>query len=265
MNTSPRITSILQTPCLDTSITGLPTFDLAVLEVDNDVNFLLPTNLRLGHVAEKVVLHAIEASTNYDTVLHNIQVLDNKQTIGELDFILEEVATQKLIHVELAYKFYLYDPSISHEPIHNWIGPNRNDSLDQKLTKLKDKQFPLLHHPCTASALGHLDTHHVSQALCLLVSLFVPFAYTGSFSPAYQKAIQGYYLDIDTFHRLDNENKTYYLPSNKEWGIDPTENKTWTEYASIKGRITAAIEKNQAPLCWQKSGDSYTAFFIIWW
>jgi hypothetical protein len=34
--------------------------------------------------------------------------------------------------MELAYKFYLFDPSISSEPINNWIG-NRNDSLQEKL------------------------------------------------------------------------------------------------------------------------------------
>jgi hypothetical protein len=34
--------------------------------------------------------------------------------------------------MELAYKFYLFDPSISSEPINNWIGPNRN-SLQEKL------------------------------------------------------------------------------------------------------------------------------------
>jgi hypothetical protein len=37
--------------------------------------------------------------------------------------------------MELAYKFYLFDPSISSEPINNWIGPNRNDSLQIRKKK----------------------------------------------------------------------------------------------------------------------------------
>jgi hypothetical protein len=46
----------------------------------------------------------------------NIQVIEDKKTIGEIDFIIEDKNTKQVIHMELAYKFYL-DPSISSEPI----------------------------------------------------------------------------------------------------------------------------------------------------
>jgi hypothetical protein len=62
----------------------------------------------------------------------NIQVIEDKKTIGEIDFIIEDKNTKQVIHMELAYKFYLFDPSISSEPINNWIGPNRDDSLQEK-------------------------------------------------------------------------------------------------------------------------------------
>jgi len=53
----------------------------------------------------------------------------------------------KPIHLEIIYKFYLYDPSIGLTQLDHWIGPNRRDSLVKKLTKLKQKQLPLLYHP----------------------------------------------------------------------------------------------------------------------
>jgi hypothetical protein len=46
----------------------------------------------------------------------NIQVIEDKKTIGEIDFLLKK-NTKQVIHMELAYKFYLFDPSISSEPI----------------------------------------------------------------------------------------------------------------------------------------------------
>jgi len=137
MNTKSRITSILKTNTLDTSVTGLQTFNLSALRLKNEPEFQLPTNIRLGHLAEKVVSGLIKSSTNYKILFENIQIVKDKQTIGEIDFIIEEIKSKQLIHLELAYKFYLFDPTISSEPMHNWIGPNRNDSLKEKLEKLK--------------------------------------------------------------------------------------------------------------------------------
>jgi hypothetical protein len=63
--------------------------------------------------------------------------------------------------------------------------------LKEKLEKLKTKQFPLLYDNCTKSTFDTIAIDEVSQALCLLVSLFIPYEYKGSFSPIYEKAIKG--------------------------------------------------------------------------
>lgn len=130
--------------------------------MQTELDFELPTNVRLGHIAERVVGQAIKVSENYEVLFENIQILEGKNTIGEIDFILREVETEQVIHLELAYKFYLYDPDISDTPIDNWIGPNRNDSLVEKLEKLKQKQFPLLHHPASKEVFEKVDVSSVS-------------------------------------------------------------------------------------------------------
>jgi hypothetical protein len=265
MKTKSRITSILKTNSLDTSVTGLQTFNLAALNLANELEFQLPTNIRLGHLAEKVVSELIKLSSNYNLLYENVQILEDKQTIGEIDFIIEEIKTKQLIHVELAYKFYLFDPTISSEPMHNWIGPNRNDSLKEKLEKLKRKQFPLLYHNCTKSTFNTIEIDEVSQTLCLLVSLFIPYEYNEKFDPVYEKAIKGYYFNFETFTSLDTSKKSYYIPSKKEWGMDPSENEIWTDYTGVERYISTSMKEKQAPLCWQKYNDSYIAFFIVWW
>ena len=218
MKTKSRIASILKTSTLPTEITGLQTLDLSELNIPNQLDFELPRNLRLGHLAEQIVAELIKASTNYNLLYENIQIRDGKKTIGELDFIIENNSTKQIIHLELAYKFYLYDPTISEKPLHNWIGPNRNDSLKEKLDKLKRKQFPLLYHDCTKSTLHTINTNKVSQALCLLVSLFIPYEYKANFVSPYEKAIKGYYVNFETFQNFEHSEKKYHIPTKKKWG-----------------------------------------------
>lgn len=265
MKAKARITSILKTNSLDFSVTGLETFDLSELNLKADLEFQLPTNIRLGHLVEKVVSELIKASTNYNVQYENIQVIEDKKTIGEIDFIIENENTKQLIHIELAYKFYLFDPNISPEPLNNWIGPNRNDSLKEKLEKLKTKQFPLLYHDCAKSIFNAIEINDVSQALCLLVSLFIPYEYKASFSPIYEKAIKGYYINLETFNDHDNPEKTYFIPSKKEWGMDSFKNEIWSDFKGVEKQINISIKEKQALLCWQKYKESYITFFIVWW
>ncbi len=265
MKTKSRIVSILKANNLDSSITGLPTFDLSVLQLNDQPEFQLPTNLRLGHLAEKVVSALIKSSANYEVLQENIQVMENEKTIGEIDFLIKEIATNRLIHMELAYKFYLFDPNLSSEPTNNWIGPNRNDSLKEKLEKLKKKQFPLLYHNCTKSTLSNIEIDNVSQALCLLVSLFIPYEYKGRFNPIFEKAIKGYYLNFKTFISLNNSAKTYHIPSKREWGMDPSENDSWEDFNGVEKYIETSMKEKQAPLVWQKHRGSFSSFFIVWW
>jgi len=265
MNTQARIASILNTSPLDSSVTGFTTFHLSDLNLKPLIAFQLPTNLRLGHLVEEVVSKLFQFSTNYKLIDRNIQIIQEKRTIGELDFIIENRTTRELTHIELAYKFYLYDPTISTEYINNWIGPNRNDSLIEKLKKIKTKQFPLLYHESSISKLKSIKTEHISQELCLLASLYIPFNFKGYIPPIYSNHIKGYYLNLNHFLSQDKTEKTYYLPSKKEWGIDPKVNTNWLDLKSISQKIDACINEKQAPLCWQKFKDTYSSFFIIWW
>ena len=265
MKTTPRISAILHTQVLDSSITGLASFSLSSLGLPAKLAVELPTNLRLGHLAEKAVSELLKTSSNYEVLHENLQIIEERDTIGELDFIIQEVESAQVIHLELAYKFYLYDPQLSLKPINCWIGPNRNDSLIEKLDKLKEKQFPMLHHPATKAALRPLNTNEISQALCLLASLYVPYGQTTDFANSYQAAIKGYYLDNATLLRLDNSGKQYYVPDKKEWGMDPSEHRRWSPLEDISAQINTSLEEQRAVLCWQKEGAEYLEYFVVWW
>lgn len=265
MNVKSRIKSILTASSFDSPVSGFPTFKLSELNLVSDLNFPLPDNVRLGHLVEKIVSECLKSSTSYKVVYENLQVLENKITVGEIDFILEHVQTKKHIHLELAYKFYLLDPSISETPLLNWIGPNRNDSLNEKLEKLKKKQFPLLYRDSARTALSEIDVNTISQQLCFLTSFFIPYAYEGSINTLFEKAIKGYYSNFETFKQLHNSSKTYCIPSKKEWGIDPSENNNWVEFDTIEKHILKSLEEKQAVFYWENNSEGFAANFIVWW
>ncbi len=265
MNSLERIKSILNTKSLDTSVTGVPTFSLSALNHLAYPTFNLPTDLRLGHMVEKVVAELLKSSTNYNVLYENVQIINEKKTIGEIDFIIEEGATKKAIHLELAYKFYLLDFNNSSDALGQWIGPNRNDSLVKKLEKLKQKQFPLLYNESAITALSSLNTAHVSQELCLLVSLFVPYNSKHNLDDAYKKAVVGYYINYNAFLAQNHKGKTYIVVPKKYWGLNPKLGETWQEFTAIKQIVETSILERQSVLCWQKQNNNYTAFFITFW
>ncbi len=260
-----RITSILNTKSLDSSITGFNTFELAELKLKNTPTFKLPNNLRLGHLVERIVSELIKASSNYSLLHESLQIKKDKKTIGELDFLIVNQETNQLTHLELAYKFYLYDPSISDEHLTNWIGPNRRDSLQQKLKKLNNHQFPLLHHPATSNILNNLDISNLNQALCLMASLYVPQNLDKELIQKYTPYIKGFYLTVDLFQKQDHSGTKYYIPPKSKWGIEPSDHKVWNEYSEIQEKINTISKEKRSLLCWQKQGDLYTQFFIVWW
>ncbi len=97
-------------------------------------------NQRLGKLVEEFVFEVFTLSKSIEVVAQNVQINKEKISVGEIDCILKEL--DQLIHLEIVYKFYLYDESIDTEQLNGelnrWIGPNRNDNLVKKLTKLKD-------------------------------------------------------------------------------------------------------------------------------
>lgn len=266
MNHQLRVASVRKAIALDQSITGFPNFDLDQLNLpvdQGDIEF--PVNVRLGHLIERIVISLIKLSPDYRVLHENIQIIKEKKTLGELDVIIEDIKTKEVIHLEIAYKFYLFDPEMSTIHIDNWIGPNRKDTLTAKFAKLRSKQFPLLYHSYTKSALDQLNIEKMSQSLCFFVSLYIPYRYKGSIDPAYQKAVKGYYVNLDQFKKLDEKEKVYYIPSKKEWGIDPSGAREWQRFDQTKDDVIQRLIEQQSVLCWEDRDGVFSSYFIVWW
>ena len=227
-----------------------------------------PRNLVLGKRMEEFFRFYVERFSEEEVLAFNEQIIREKTTLGELDFLLKNSRTSEIFHVELVYKFYLYDPVFSEDEIQRWVGPNKRDFLVRKLERLREHQFPLLHHPATATLLGRLQIppEEVVQKLCFKANLFVPRSLRRAPEEVNPKAIQGFWIRQDEFTADEFGNSQFFSPRIQDWPILPRHNNTWFSFTDFSTQVQQFLKQKQSPLVWMKSGDNkFARFFIVWW
>jgi len=221
--------------------------------------------LRLGHLVERFVSNELKSNPSIDILAENVQVKQHKITIGEIDCLL--LHNHAPIHLEIIYKFYLYDESVGNSELEHWIGPNRKDSLIEKITKLKNKQLPLLYKPETAALLANLklDINTIQQQVYFKAQLFVPLQLRGfPLRLVNNNCIQGYYLRYSDLDRLNNHQ--FYIPSKLDWLTQVYPDVAWLDYNEGLKIITTSINQERSPLCWIKDeNDMLQKIFVVWW
>jgi hypothetical protein len=104
---------------------------------------------KLGLYAEDLLHYYLHWGSKWRVRWHDVQIREDKRSIGALDFILEHDGQTE--HWEMTVKFYL-----QHTPTGHWkdfIGADERDSLHQKWTHFYDRQLPLVQHPATLARL----------------------------------------------------------------------------------------------------------------
>ncbi|MGB5556010.1 MAG: DUF1853 family protein [Flavobacteriaceae bacterium] len=247
---------------------GIRQFDFPEIDLSDFVAEPIPMNIRLGHQMEYVFNQLIAHSRQYEVVLHNLPIKKENRTIGEIDFILRELRTEKLIHVELTYKFYIIDPGIS-EPIHRLMGPNKRDLFFTKMEKIKNRQFKVLHSEEAAKALydRNIDPTGISQEACFKAQLFVPFGSAATrIRPLNHTCIGGHWIRFDDFNTPEFQSYRFYIPFKTEWVIAPHSAVNWTSHHETLLEIKLRIRTKNAPMLWiKKSETEFEKFFVVWW
>jgi len=228
----------------------------------------LSTQYVLGKRMEIFFKEILNQSEDHKINISNIQIFKDKITLGEIDFILEDFILEQQIHLELVYKFYVYDPSIFSE-IDRWIGPNRKDTLQQKIKKLKSQQFALLQRPETVETLSQydIDTAELVQKVCFKANLFVPRSLLNKeFDLINNECIVGYYINLDEFMNGEFMNDEFYIPKKQDWPVLPEYNINWNSFENIQNELTSLLDKERAPLVWRKiDNQTFERFFVVWW
>jgi len=243
-------------------------FNLQQLELpylpSNQLTELYVPNLRLGKRVEQFVITAFKRYKTIKVITQNVQIQHKKITVGELDCILS--LNDRPIHLEIVYKFYLYDAVVGTTELEHWIGPNRNDNLLKKLTKLKDHQLPLLFNKHTRQILSGLGlkSDDLLQRVCFKAQLFVPYQQEVSFSLLNKDCVQGFYVNFSSLVQFAL--CKFYIPKKMDWLLEVQTQVPWMSFTMFQQHVAVLIEERRAPLSWIKfpNGD-LQKFFVVWW
>lgn len=245
-----------------------PFITTAAIPRELKLDLEIPGNLVLGRRVEYYFRYYIEKFSHHKILAANLQVIQEKITLGELDFLLQNEKSKEISHVELVYKFYLYDPNFSIET-DRWIGPNRRDTLVKKLKRLRDHQFPLLYRKETKESLNSLqiDAEEVIQKICFKAHLFLPYTFPDQKLPLINpECIAGRWLRAPEFTQTEFGAQLFHIPKKENWPVEPRYNETWFDFEQIQAQLQLLLSQKRAPMVWMKSGsNTYDRIFIVWW
>lgn len=260
-----RYEGFLETPSLwqETPLWGLqpfiisPRFKKITIEIDE--------NQRLGKYVERFVTFQLQQENDIEILVENVQIQRDKLTLGELDCVL--LRDNALIHLEIVYKFYLYDEHVGQDEIAHFIGPNRKDSLIEKLNKLSEKQLPLLHSEEAKNQLQSLGIlpDNISQQVYFKAQLFMPFSEKmPKLSILNNDCIAGFYINVTQLKFVDNGK--FFIPTKKDWLVMPHQHVSWLSFTDFSLKTNEYLHQQYAPLCWIKyNNGEMRKFFLVWW
>ncbi|MFK7911986.1 MAG: DUF1853 family protein [Akkermansiaceae bacterium] len=133
--------SLIQAPPLLNDLPEANTFPCRTLATPKDQQ-ALNFQQKLGHLYEDALAVMLESTPQYDPLAKGVQIREEAgRTLGELDFLVKDLVSDNLIHLELAVKFYL---SIEAENGFLLPGPDARDNYFRKLEKMRSHQLVLV-------------------------------------------------------------------------------------------------------------------------
>lgn len=164
---------------------------------------------RLGLYYENLWRFYLNYRQGTELLAHNLQVNDENQTVGEFDFIYRDLASNHLVHMETAVKFYLgvAAPAGSNTQVSSrwcqWVGPGLQDRLDIKLLQLRERQLRLQESPAAVSLLlQHNIEPPLMPELQMAGRLFYPASGLPAPSGACANHQRGVWFAVDDYLQM---------------------------------------------------------------
>ncbi len=226
---------------LDWVVNSPPLIDLPQFNADIpdlDVSSVNPQQLAeavscqksrfLGPYFETLWRFVIEHSQSHRLIAHGLQVIKERRTLGEFDFLVQHRTSQQIIHQEIAVKYYLgvgltAGAAESHHQQDQvdsaWFGPNSIDRLDLKLHKLIEQQIHLADRPESIEVLKNLSIATLPAKQILMKGyLFQPLdgdLATPAFS--HPNATLGRWLPVESINRLQDFSDHWAILPKLQW------------------------------------------------
>ncbi len=187
----------------------------------------------LGRYAERLLSIWFKHSPHFDLLKFNHQIVIDKLTVGEIDFLLKEVDSKRAIQLEFALKYFL---AFGAHDQRQFIGPKGKDSLESKSRKLIDQQMQLSlnHSEMLEESLRSLDFR---PQIMLKGELFYPLD---------QKQSQNHWLHYKDLKKLsiwDKNSEFLILTYRRDW-IFPFDKDLWQNNIGSSECIDQLAKKN---------------------
>ena len=181
---------------------------------------------RLGYYFEDLVAYWLNHIISDGYFGSHVKVSANKRDLGEFDFLFSR--SQKYYHWETAVKFYLYTRDQS--GVTTWYGPNANDTLHKKLSRMMAHQVRLSELTEAQPVLSEIgiEASDINPRAFLKGYLFYPFGMDN-----YQKNYKVADCTISPAHL-----KGWWLPIND---LDPSKLKSLSGKA-LRWRLLPKLE-----------------------
>jgi len=149
---------------------------------------------KLGPYFEALIGGWLQHHPAYELVARGQAIREGNRTLGEIDFLYWEKASAKLIHLEVAVKFYLSQGGQTSWD--DWVGPNPIDRLDRKWPRMQHHQATLLRQPAGQAWLSAQGLPAPEARVLIKGCLFTHATVPGRVIPdrAYTKHIHGGWL-----------------------------------------------------------------------
>ena len=172
-----------------------------------DFEVIDPGPNKLGFRFEQFIKQWIDHHPDLALVAANVQIFDDKRTIGELDLLVTNGG--ELEHWEVAIKFYLGTGDGLDTT--SWHGPNPEDTLAKKVDRLSTHQLLLTEHPATRQLLADNNWQPRKVRCFLKGRLFYPLDGSIVESPAGANPnhLKGWWQTADDF--CNQARDTHYL------------------------------------------------------
>jgi hypothetical protein len=201
---------------------------------------------RLGNYFETLWRFWLTNNERYRLLRANLPVRTRDRTLGEFDLLVEDRATGRTLHWELAVKFYLGVGDTARPE--NWWGPAQRDRLDLKTHRMIIHQSKLSQQPEAATLLTQLGIHIDETWVILKGRLFYP-AGQPAIEPhdAQPQHLRGFWVSTAVFSRFE---EALWLPLDRhQWLAPQTEIEQST---CLRGSDIAAQWRHsplRRPLC----------------
>ncbi|MGB5942730.1 MAG: DUF1853 family protein [Leeuwenhoekiella sp.] len=263
----------LQTPTLFSGLYD----DMEFFQIDREFpdhlnlseGFEIPENIRLGQRMEYYFQEAVDENRRFRMIAKNLQIIHQKETLGEIDFLLWDTAKLQVLHIELAYKFYLFIPDQNRHWTENWQGVNLRDNLHKKLDKFRQQQLPLLYKKEALPQLLELDIQprEVIQKVCLKGQLFLPLKAKLTTPRINASAVMGNWFPLEKLEMVGAGKAEIFIPPKNDWvSIPDNDLAEWLTPSEAKELLFYLKKNQQSTLIWLRfPGGELQRHFVVWW